>query len=126
MLGSMLAGTDEAPGATEIYQGRSYKVYRGMGSLGAMEHGSKDRYFQEDAKKLVPEGVEGRVLRVKGGWGNERDGHWRGGAGGGWNGDGHLNDGLQVDVDGGCGVFVADLAARDEAEAPQAFEAGFE
>ena len=61
MLGSMLAGTDEAPGATEIYQGRSYKVYRGMGSLGAMEHGSKDRYFQEDAKKLVPEGVEGRV-----------------------------------------------------------------
>ena len=61
MLGSMLAGTDEAPGATEIFQGRSYKVYRGMGSLGAMEHGSKDRYFQEDAKKLVPEGVEGRV-----------------------------------------------------------------
>ena len=61
MLGRLLAGTDEAPGATEIYQGRSYKVYRGMGSLGAMEHGSKDRYFQEDAKKLVPEGVEGRV-----------------------------------------------------------------
>ncbi len=61
MLGSMLAGTEEAPGATEIYQGRSFKVYRGMGSLGAMEHGSKDRYFQEDAKKLVPEGVEGRV-----------------------------------------------------------------
>ena len=61
MLGSMLAGTEEAPGATEIFQGRSYKVYRGMGSLGAMEHGSKDRYFQEDAKKLVPEGVEGRV-----------------------------------------------------------------
>lgn len=61
MLGSMLAGTEEAPGATEIYQGRSFKVYRGMGSLGAMEHGSKDRYFQENAKKLVPEGVEGRV-----------------------------------------------------------------
>ena len=64
MLGSMLAGTDEAPGATEIYQGRSYKVYRGMGSLGAMEHGSKDRYFQsdtKDVKKLVPEGIAGRV-----------------------------------------------------------------
>jgi IMP dehydrogenase len=61
MLGSLLAGCDEAPGGTEIYQGRSFKVYRGMGSLGAMESGSKDRYFQEDSKKLVPEGVEGRV-----------------------------------------------------------------
>ncbi len=63
MLGSLLAGTEESPGANEVYQGRSFKVYRGMGSLGAMEqaHGSSDRYFQEDAKKLVPEGVEGRV-----------------------------------------------------------------
>ena len=61
MLGSLFAGSDEAPGATEIYQGRQFKVYRGMGSLGAMEAGSKDRYFQEGAKKLVPEGVEGRV-----------------------------------------------------------------
>ncbi len=61
MLGSLLAGTEESPGAIEIYQGRSYKVYRGMGSLGAMAVGSKDRYFQEGAKKLVPEGVEGRV-----------------------------------------------------------------
>lgn len=61
MLGSMLAGTEEAPGATEIYQGRSFKVYRGMGSLGAMAVGSSDRYFQENSKKLVPEGVEGRV-----------------------------------------------------------------
>ena len=61
MLGSLFAGCDEAPGATEIYQGRQFKVYRGMGSLGAMEAGSKDRYFQEGAKKLVPEGVEGRV-----------------------------------------------------------------
>ena len=61
MLGSMLAGTDEAPGATEIYQGRSFKVYRGMGSLAAMEAGSKDRYFQAESKKFVPEGVEGRV-----------------------------------------------------------------
>ncbi|MBQ8200933.1 MAG: IMP dehydrogenase [Clostridia bacterium] len=61
MLGSMLAGTDEAPGATEIYQGRSFKVYRGMGSMAAMEAGSKDRYFQAESKKLVPEGVEGRV-----------------------------------------------------------------
>lgn len=61
MLGSMLAGTEEAPGAVEIYQGRSFKVYRGMGSLAAMEAGSKDRYFQQDSKKLVPEGVEGRV-----------------------------------------------------------------
>ena len=61
MLGSLLAGTEESPGAMEIYQGRSFKVYRGMGSLGAMAEGSKDRYFQEGAKKLVPEGVEGRV-----------------------------------------------------------------
>ncbi len=61
MLGSLFAGCEEAPGATEIYQGRQFKVYRGMGSLGAMECGSKDRYFQEGAKKLVPEGVEGRV-----------------------------------------------------------------
>ncbi|MDD6049848.1 MAG: IMP dehydrogenase [Clostridiales bacterium] len=61
MLGSMLAGTEEAPGAIEIYQGRSFKVYRGMGSLAAMEAGSKDRYFQTESKKLVPEGVEGRV-----------------------------------------------------------------
>ena len=61
MMGSLFAGCDEAPGATELYQGRRYKVYRGMGSLSAMEAGSKDRYFQEGAKKLVPEGVEGRV-----------------------------------------------------------------
>ena len=61
MMGSMLAGCDEAPGAFEIFQGRKYKVYRGMGSIAAMENGSKDRYFQSDAKKLVPEGVEGRV-----------------------------------------------------------------
>jgi IMP dehydrogenase len=61
MLGSLLAGCAEAPGDTEIYQGRSFKVYRGMGSIGAMQVGSKDRYFQEDATKLVPEGVEGRV-----------------------------------------------------------------
>ncbi len=61
MLGSLLAGCEEAPGAVEIYQGRSFKVYRGMGSLGAMEAGSKDRYFQTGSKKLVPEGVEGRV-----------------------------------------------------------------
>nr|WP_122013147.1 IMP dehydrogenase [Maliibacterium massiliense] len=64
MLGGVLAGTEEAPGETEIYQGRSFKVYRGMGSMAAMEKGSKDRYFQDgesDAKKLVPEGVEGRV-----------------------------------------------------------------
>jgi IMP dehydrogenase len=61
MLGSLLAGTDESPGETELYQGRRFKVYRGMGSIGAMEKGSKDRYFQEDAQKLVPEGVEGRV-----------------------------------------------------------------
>jgi len=61
MLGSLLAGCEESPGELEIYQGRSYKVYRGMGSLGAMKEGSKDRYFQENEKKLVPEGVEGRV-----------------------------------------------------------------
>lgn len=63
MLGSLLAGTDESPGDTEIFQGRRYKTYRGMGSLGAMEKGSKDRYFQEDseAKKFVPEGIEGRI-----------------------------------------------------------------
>jgi IMP dehydrogenase len=61
MIGSLFAGTEESPGDIEIYQGRSFKVYRGMGSLGAMASGSKDRYFQEDSKKLVPEGVEGRV-----------------------------------------------------------------
>ena len=61
MMGSMFAGCEEAPGEIEIYQGRSYKVYRGMGSLGAMACGSKDRYFQEGNKKLVPEGVEGRI-----------------------------------------------------------------
>lgn len=61
MIGSLFAGTEESPGEMEIYQGRSFKVYRGMGSMGAMASGSKDRYFQEEAKKLVPEGVEGRV-----------------------------------------------------------------
>ena len=61
MLGNLLAGTQESPGETVIYQGRSYKVYRGMGSLGAMKAGSKDRYFQENLDKLVPEGIEGRV-----------------------------------------------------------------
>ncbi len=64
MLGSLLAGTEESPGELEIYKGRSYKVYRGMGSMGAMQEGSKDRYFQEqenEVKKLVPEGIEGRV-----------------------------------------------------------------
>ncbi|WP_058486094.1 IMP dehydrogenase [Defluviitalea phaphyphila] len=61
MMGSLFAGCEESPGETELYQGRKYKVYRGMGSLAAMEKGSKDRYFQQDAKKLVPEGVEGRV-----------------------------------------------------------------
>ena len=61
MMGSMFAGCDESPGEFELYQGRKYKVYRGMGSMAAMENGSKDRYFQEGAKKLVPEGVEGRV-----------------------------------------------------------------
>ncbi|WP_226671543.1 IMP dehydrogenase [Metabacillus litoralis] len=61
MLGSLLAGTSESPGETEIFQGRRFKVYRGMGSVGAMEKGSKDRYFQEDNKKFVPEGIEGRT-----------------------------------------------------------------
>ncbi|MGI5880712.1 MAG: IMP dehydrogenase [Syntrophomonadaceae bacterium] len=61
MLGNLLAGTEESPGEAVILQGRSYKVYRGMGSLGAMVEGSSDRYFQEDAQKLVPEGIEGRV-----------------------------------------------------------------
>jgi IMP dehydrogenase len=64
MIGSMLAGTDEAPGEVFLYQGRSYKSYRGMGSLGAMARGSADRYFQQEIKdtlKLVPEGIEGRV-----------------------------------------------------------------
>ncbi len=61
MMGSIFAGCDESPGDFELYQGRKYKVYRGMGSIAAMENGSKDRYFQADAKKLVPEGVEGRV-----------------------------------------------------------------
>ncbi len=61
MIGSLLAGTDESPGETIIYQGRSYKTYRGMGSIGAMKDGSSDRYFQEGQRKLVPEGVEGRV-----------------------------------------------------------------
>ncbi len=61
MLGSLFAGTEESPGDTEIYQGRSFKVYRGMGSIGAMKEGSKDRYFQQDSDKLVPEGIEGRV-----------------------------------------------------------------
>ncbi len=61
MLGSLLAGTSESPGETEIFQGRRFKVYRGMGSEAAMAEGSKDRYFQEDAKKFVPEGIEGRL-----------------------------------------------------------------
>lgn len=61
MIGGLFAGTEESPGEIEIYKGRSFKVYRGMGSIGAMEEGSKDRYFQEDSKKFVPEGVEGRV-----------------------------------------------------------------
>lgn len=61
MMGSLFAGTEESPGETVLYRGRSYKTYRGMGSIGAMEKGSKDRYFQNDAKKLVPEGVEGMV-----------------------------------------------------------------
>ncbi|MCI1859512.1 MAG: IMP dehydrogenase [Sporolactobacillus sp.] len=61
MLGGLLAGVEESPGEKEIYQGRQFKVYRGMGSVSAMEHGSKDRYFQENQKKLVPEGIEGRV-----------------------------------------------------------------
>ena len=66
MMGSMFAGTEESPGEIELYQGRSYKSYRGMGSLGAMQQGSSDRYFQDTegegaAEKLVPEGIEGRV-----------------------------------------------------------------
>lgn len=61
MIGSLFAGTEESPGEIEIYQGRSFKVYRGMGSIAAMKEGSKDRYFQEDVNKLVPEGIEGRV-----------------------------------------------------------------
>ena len=61
MIGSLVAGCEESPGESEIYQGRQFKVYRGMGSLGAMGRGSADRYFQSGNKKLVPEGVEGRV-----------------------------------------------------------------
>ena len=61
MLGSLLAGCEESPGESETFQGRQFKVYRGMGSLAAMAKGSKDRYFQENSRKLVPEGVEGRV-----------------------------------------------------------------
>jgi len=64
MMGSMFAGTDEAPGETVLFQGRTYKIYRGMGSIGAMKQGSSDRYFQENVteeQKLVPEGIEGRV-----------------------------------------------------------------
>lgn len=61
MMGSLFAGTEESPGESEIYQGRKFKVYRGMGSMSAMKQGSKDRYFQDDDKKLVPEGIEGRV-----------------------------------------------------------------
>lgn len=61
MIGALFAGTEESPGQWEIYQGRKYKTYRGMGSIGAMENGSKDRYFQENSNKLVPEGVEGRI-----------------------------------------------------------------
>ncbi len=61
MMGSMFAGTEESPGESELYQGRKFKVYRGMGSMSAMKQGSKDRYFQDDDKKLVPEGIEGRI-----------------------------------------------------------------
>jgi IMP dehydrogenase len=61
MIGSLFAGTNESPGEIEVFQGRNFKVYRGMGSISAMNAGSKDRYFQEDAQKFVPEGVEGRV-----------------------------------------------------------------
>ena len=61
MIGSLFAGTEESPGEEELYEGRRYKVYRGMGSLASMKKGSMDRYFQQDARKLVPEGVEGRV-----------------------------------------------------------------
>lgn len=69
MLGSLLAGTEESPGEMEIYQGRSFKVYRGMGSLAAMKEGSKDRYFQDDSStsKLVPEGIEAAYL-IKAVW----------------------------------------------------------
>ena len=68
MVGSLLAGTDETPGETFLYQGRSYKAYRGMGSVGAMARGSADRYFQQvikDSLKLVPEGIEGQVVRSR-------------------------------------------------------------
>jgi IMP dehydrogenase len=61
MAGSLFAGTEESPGEEVLYEGRRYKEYRGMGSMGAMDSGSKDRYFQDDTKKYVPEGVEGRV-----------------------------------------------------------------
>ena len=61
MVGSLLAGTEESPGETILYQGRTYKIYRGMGSIDAMKEGSSDRYFQEKSKKLVPEGIVGRV-----------------------------------------------------------------
>ena len=61
MVGSLVAGCEEAPGELEIYQGRQFKTYRGMGSISAMQHGSKDRYFQTGNKKLVPEGVEGAL-----------------------------------------------------------------
>ena len=61
MIGSLLAGTEESPGETILYQGRTYKIYRGMGSIDAMKDGSSDRYFQEKSKKLVPEGIVGRV-----------------------------------------------------------------
>ena len=61
MIGSLFAGTDEAPGERVLYQGRTYKMYRGMGSIGAMRDGSSDRYFQKSTQKLVPEGIEGRV-----------------------------------------------------------------
>ena len=65
MMGSIFAGCEESPGTFELFQGRKYKVYRGMGSIAAMENGSKDRYFQSDAKKLVPEGVEVGVPQQK-------------------------------------------------------------
>jgi IMP dehydrogenase len=61
MMGSMLAGTEESPGETVLYQGRTYKIYRGMGSIDAMKEGSSDRYFQEKVHKFVPEGIVGRV-----------------------------------------------------------------
>ena len=69
MMGSIFAGCDESPGTFELFQGRKYKVYRGMGSIAAMENGSKDRYFQADAKKLVPEGVEGLIGGIRAGMG---------------------------------------------------------